>query len=226
MRLARVMESINANLEGNFVNLQLPIGEGPDFKGIIDLVKMEARLGEKSTVAPIPADMADEAEEARMALIEAAAEGDDALMEKYFEEENLSSDEIIRGLKGAMMQGLATPIIYSAPEPGIAVDPVVKLLGLCLRPIKEPLRLPMPPAKKWNWKLAICRRWRRLVFKTREDPYGKSSYIRVFGGILASDSRVWAANLESEVRVGTLQAVTAKTLRPFPVCTAATSAWW
>jgi len=211
VRVARVMESINANLEGNFVNLQLPIGEGPDFKGIIDLVKMEARLGEKSTVAPIPDDMADEAEEARMALIEAAAEGDDALMEKYFEEENLSSEEIIVGLKGAMVQGLVTPIIYSAPEPGIAVAPVLETLAAFVpAPDETTFTAVNASGEEVELEVKDTSPLAAFIFKTREDPYGRSSYIRVFGGILASDSRVWAANLESEVRVGTLQAVTGK----------------
>ena len=211
VRVARVMESINANLEGNFVNLQLPIGEGPDFKGIIDLVKMEARLGEKSTVAPIPDDMADEAEEARMALIEAAAEGDDALMEKYFEEENLSSEEIIVGLKGAMVQGLVTPIIYSAPEPGIAVAPALETLAAFVpAPDETTFTAVNAAGEEVELEVKDTSPLAAFIFKTREDPYGRSSYIRVFGGILASDSRVWAANLESEVRVGTLQAVTGK----------------
>ncbi|NHZ72816.1 MAG: GTP-binding protein, partial [Aquificales bacterium] len=94
VRVSRVMESINNNLDGNFINFQLPIGEGASFKGIVDLLKMEARLGEKSEVAPIPDDMADDAEEARMALVEAAAEGDDALLEKFFEEQKVNIDEL------------------------------------------------------------------------------------------------------------------------------------
>ena len=215
VRVSRVMESINANLEGNFVNLQLPIGEGPDFKGIIDLVKMEARLGAKATVAPIPADMADDAEEARMALIEAAAEGDDSLMEKYFEEEDLTSEEIVRGLKGAMAQGLVTPIIFSAPEPGIAVEPVLEILASYI---------PSPDSRSFTATNAAgdevviegkdTSHLAAFIFKTREDPYGRSSYIRVFSGILESDSRVWTSHLDSEVRVGTLQTVIGKETTP------------
>ncbi len=211
IRVARVMESINANLEGNFVNLQLPIGEGPDFKGIVDLVKMEARLGEKSTVAPIPADLMDEAEAARMALIEAAAEGDDALMEKYFEEEDLTNEEIIAGLKGAMAQGLVTPIIFSAPEPGIAVEPVLEVLAAFVpAPSERTFTATNAAGEEVELEVNDTSPLAAFIFKTREDPYGRSSYLRVFGGILASDSRVWAANLETEVRVGSLQVVNGK----------------
>jgi elongation factor G len=211
VRVARVMESINANLEGNFVNLQLPIGEGPEFKGIIDLIKMEARLGADSKVAPIPDDLADEAEEARMALIEAAAEGDDALMEKFFEDDNLSNEEILRGLKGAMAQGLVTPIIYASPEPGIAVAPILETIASLLpAPNERPFTAANAAGEEKEYEVSDTSPLAAFIFKTREDPYGKSSYIRVFGGILESDSRVWAAQLGSEVRVGTLQVTTGK----------------
>lgn len=186
---------------------------------------MEARLGAKATVAPIPADMADDAEEARMALIEAAAEGDDSLMEKYFEEEDLTSEEIVRGLKGAMAQGLVTPIIFSAPEPGIAVEPVLEILASYI---------PSPDSRSFTATNAAgdevviegkdTSHLAAFIFKTREDPYGRSSYIRVFSGILESDSRVWASHLDSEVRVGTLQTVIGKETTPFHACTAAISA--
>jgi elongation factor G len=217
VRVARVLESINANLEGNFVNLQLPIGEGPEFKGIIDLIKMEARLGDKSTVAPIPANLADEAEEARMALIEAAAEGDDTLMEKYFEEENLSNEEIIVGLKGAMAQGLVTPIIYAAPEPGIAVEPILETLAAFTpAPDEKSFTATNSAGVEVTHEVKDTSPLAAFIFKTREDPYGKASYIRVFGGILESDSRVWAFRLESEVRVGTLHVVTGKETTAVP----------
>ena len=63
VRVRRVLESVNGNLAGHFVQLQLPIGEGPGFKGVVDLLSMEARLGEKGDRAPIPADMAAKAEQ-------------------------------------------------------------------------------------------------------------------------------------------------------------------
>lgn len=217
VRVARVMESINANLEGNFVNLQLPIGEGPEFKGIIDLIKMEARLGADSKVAPIPDDLADEAEEARLALIEAAAEGDDTLMEKFFEEDTLSNEEIVQGLKGAMLQGLVTPIIYAAPEPGIAVAPILETIVMLLpAPNERPFTATNAAGEEKEYEVSDTSPLAAFIFKTREDPYGKSSYIRVFGGILESDSRVWAAHLSSEVRVGTLQVTTGKETTAVP----------
>ncbi len=72
------------------VLIQVPIGSHADFKGVVDLLTQKAYLGAAAAEAPVPADMADAVAEARMALIEAAAEGEDALMEKYFETETLS----------------------------------------------------------------------------------------------------------------------------------------
>lgn len=211
VRVFRVIDSINNNLDGNFVNLQLPIGEGPEFKGVIDLFKMEARLGEKSEVAPIPDDMADAAEEARMALIEAAAEGDDALMEKFFEDEELTPDEIITGLKGAMAQGLLTPIIYSAPEAGFGVAPALEILAeLMPAPNEHSFVAIKENGDEVTYEVSDMAPLAAFIFKTREDAYGKASYIRVFGGILDSDSRYWATELDSEVRVGSLQVITGK----------------
>ncbi len=211
VRLFRVMESINKNLEGNFVNLQLPIGEGPTFTGIIDLFKMEARIGEKSQVAPIPDDMVDAAQEARMALIEAAAEGDDALMEKFFEDIELTHEEIIAGLKGGMAQGLLTPILFSAPESGIAFEPVLEVLAqLMPAPNERAITATNAVGEEVTFEVSDQSSLAAFVFKTREDAYGKASYIRVFGGSLDSDSRYWAAELGSEVRVGHLQVVTGK----------------
>ena len=211
VRVSRVMESINNNLDGNFINFQLPIGEGASFKGIVDLLKMEARLGEKSEVAPIPDDMADDAEEARMALVEAAAEGDDALLEKFFEDEELTSEEIITGLKGAMAQGLVTPIVYSAPEVGIAVEPVLEaLVQLVSSPNEYSFTATKQDGDEVSFDVSDESPLAAFIFKTREDAYGKASYIRVFGGILESDSRYWAAELDSEVRVGSLQVITGK----------------
>lgn len=217
VRLFRVMESINKNLEGNFVRLQLPIGEGPTFTGIIDLLKMEARIGQTAQVAPIPDDMVDAAQEARMDLIEAAAEGDDALMEKFFNDEELTNEEIIIGLKGGMAQGLLTPILFSAPESGLAFEPVLEMLvQLVPAPNERSFTARNAKGEEVTYEVNDQSPLAAFVFKTREDAYGKASYIRVFGGILASDSRYWATELDSEVRVGSLQVVTGKETTPVP----------
>jgi elongation factor G len=207
VRVNRVLESINANLDGNFINVQLPIGEGESFKGVVDLINMKAYLGEDGQPGDIPADMADAVAEARLELVEAAAEGDDALMEKYFEEDDLSSDEIIVGLKGAMKQGLAVPLLYCAGEAGIGVAAALNVLTLLTPSPAEAGDFAATDGKGTAVTIPVSDQspLAAFVFKTREDTYGKTSFIRVFGGILESDVRVWDVNQDQEVRVGTLQ---------------------
>ena len=216
VRVARVMNSVNDNLKANFVNLQLPIGEGPSFKGVVDLLSMEARLGDKDERGPIPDDLADEAEAARLAVVEAAAEGDDELLEKYFEEDTLTDEEIVRGLKAAMQQGLVVPVLYSAPEPGIAVVPLLQAMKRLLPAPNEDgmFEAELANGEEASYEVSDTSPLAALIFKTREDPYGKLSYLRVYGGILESDSRIWDANLDSEVRVGSLQLLRGKEYIP------------
>lgn len=216
VRVGRVMTSINDNLNGNFVNLQLPIGEGPSFKGVIDLVHMKARLGANNEETDIPADMQDEAEEARVALVEAAAEGDDELLEKYFEEFDLSNEEIFVGLKKAMANGQVTPILYCAGQPGIGVDPLLETVTALLPAPNEvgPFTAINPVGEEDSYEVSDTSPLAAFIFKTREDPYGKLSYIRVYGGMLTSDSRVWDVQLDGEVRIGTLNVLRGKDQLP------------
>ncbi|HMT21079.1 MAG TPA: elongation factor G [Promineifilum sp.] len=191
VRVRRVKESINNNLSAHFVDLQLPIGEGPSFKGIVDLLHMEARMGEKGDKAPIPADMQAAAEDARAALVEAAAEGDDELIMKFLEGEELTGAEIARGLKEATLSEL----LPAPNETGGfgATD---------------------PKGQTATYEVSDASPLAVFVFKSREDNFGKTSYLRVFGGTLSSDSRIWDHGRGTEVRVGALQVSSGKDNTP------------
>ena len=210
VRVDRIISSINNNLDGNFVNLQLPIGEGTSFKGVVDLLNREARMG-KGKKGPIPADMVDAAEEARVELIEAAAEGDDDLLMMYLEGEELSNDQIISGLKAAMIQGSVIPITYCAAEEGLGVAALVDTLAQIMpAPNEVTFEATNAAGDEVSLEVTDTGPLAAFIFKTREDPYGKTSFIRIFSGIIESDSRLWDAALESEVRAGSLQIVTGK----------------
>ena len=216
VRVNRVLESIRNNLGTHFVQLQLPIGEGPTFKGVVDLLSMEARLGEKGDRAPIPADMAAAAEEARGALVEAAAEGEDALIEKYLEGEELTAAEVARGLKEAVLNGATVPILFTAGESGIGADAFLEACVALLPAPNEVGPFEATDARGETVKVEVsdAAPLVAFVFKSREDNFGKTSYLRVFSGQLESDSRVWDATHESEVRVGTLQVSSGKDTQP------------
>lgn len=207
VRVRRTMESITQYMDGNFVQMQIPLGEGPDFRGVVDLLAMECRIGSDDKREPIPAELQEEADAARMALVEAAALGDDALMEKYFEQDFLSDEDVVQGLRKAMLKGEVIPILYAAPEQGIAVLPV---LGALTRLMPAPNEVASPVATDVHGQpieieVSAAAPLSAFVFKTRDDQYGKTSYVRVFGGKLESDSRVYDVSNEAEVRVGTLQ---------------------
>jgi elongation factor G len=206
VNIQRTMSSVSENLSGTFVNLQLPIGEGSSFKGVIDLLSMKARLGTDDEQVDIPADMADEAEDARVELVEAAAEGDDELLMKYLDGEDLTTDEVIGGLKAALANGQVTPVVYTAPQAGIAVNPILEIMASLLPPPdgSGSFSAVGPSGDEAEYEISDVSQLAAFIFKTREDPYGKMSYLRIFGGILESDSRVWDAEFDSEVRVGTL----------------------
>lgn len=212
VRFERVLKNVQDHFHGHLVNLHLPIGEGATFKGVVDLFAMEARLGPNDERGPIPADMASAVKDARAALIEAAAEGDDELIEKFLDGKELTPQEIARGLKEATMAGLVVPIMYSAPEAGIAVLPVIEsLINFFPAPSETAnFKAILPNEQEVNHPIKDQSPLAAFVFKTREDPYGKMSYIRVYGGHLDSDSRVWASHLNAEVRVGALQIIRGK----------------
>ncbi len=171
---------------------------------------METRGGDGKK-GPIPDDMVDAAEEARVELIEAAAEGDDELLMMYLDGEELSNEQIIAGLKAAMMQGSAVPIAYCAAEPGIGVSALMDVLAQIFpAPNEVTFEATNAAGEEVTLEVSDTGPLAAFIFKTREDPYGKTSFIRVFSGMLESDSRIWDATLDSEVRAGSLHIVTGK----------------
>jgi elongation factor G len=157
--------------------------------------------------------LADAAEEARLELIEAAAESDDELLNKYFEEDTLSNEEILRGLRTRINAGELTPILYCAPEPGIAISPVLDILAELIPAPNQsgPFTAETAEGEEVSYDVSDDSPLAAFIFKTREDPYGKMSYLRIFGGVLESDSRLWAMGItDAEVRVGSLQILRGK----------------
>ncbi len=188
---ARSLQHLKDNFKDNFVPLSVPIGSGASFKGVVDLLRMKAMLhqgpGQKAVEAEIPAEMSAQVAEHRQALVEAAAEGDDALMEKFFETESLSEEEILQGLSKALEAGTLVPVLCGAATlgSGIAVG-LGAVTALCPSPLgrQEPLAgeeagtVPIDPSGPPS-----C-----LVFKTAIDQFsGKLSYVKVVTGKMTSD---------------------------------------
>ena len=199
----RAVNSLNAHFEAQFVPMLLPIGSQGDLAGVVDVVRMKAYMGPEAEEADVPAGMADQVDEARMQLIEVAAESDDELIMKYLEGEELSPEEISRGLQSSIASGGVIPVLAASGLSGIGVRAVMDAITAYM---------PAPPdvitatnmAMQSEEELAgdASAPLSALVFKTTVDPFGKQSYFRVYSGVLESDSRVLNVDTGEEERVG------------------------
>lgn len=215
----KALESVREISETRLLPVQLPWGEKADFKGVIDLITMKAYAGAGNQASEIPAEFLEEAESARMELIEAAAEGEDALLEKYLDGQELSGEEIIRGLQKVVMNGSFVPVFVAAGTAEIGIFP---LLDACISLFPSPKEAPKAKALFRNEEIELeCSDQEPLaayVWKTTADPFvGKITYFRVYSGIISSDTKVWNANKETEERLGTLSVMRGKETIPVKV---------
>jgi elongation factor G len=210
----QVVDQITAKFGVVAVPINLPIGSQAEFKGVVDLLTQKAYLGEKGAAAPIPDDLADAVEGARLTLIEAAAEGKDELMEKYFEEETLSDAEILQGLKARLAQGDLVPVLCGSAAMNSGVQALMQsIITLLPSPVEAAPHVAINPATGADVQLKSdsAGELATLVFKTIADPYvGKLSYFRVYSGTLESDSRVQNVRTGDEERLGQLYTVRGK----------------
>ena len=209
-----VLDSLTQAFSANLVPLQLPIGSQSDFSGVVDLVKMKARLGTKGEVAEIPAALKDEVAEFRLKLMEAAAEGDDELIMKYLDGQELTEDEIKRGFKIAIAKGGVVPVLCCAGTGNIGVTVLMDAL-IAFAPSPLDLSAVMAKNAATQAEEEIAPRQdaplAALVFKTTADPYvGKLTYFRVYGGLFTSDSRVFNAAKGQEERIGQIYVMRGK----------------
>ena len=202
----KVIASMQEISDARLIPAQLPWGEKHDFKGVIDLLTMKAYAGDGKEVSDIPDEYIDEAETARMELIEAAAEGEDELLMKYLEGEELSSKEIARGLLGVVRSGSYVPVLVAA---GSAEIGIASLLDAMVELVPSPADAPPVTAKgkdgdeELNFSDADA--LAAYVWKTTADPYvGKITYFRVYSGVLTADSRIWNQSKGVEERLGSL----------------------
>ncbi|MDF1500655.1 MAG: elongation factor G [Anaerolineales bacterium] len=198
--------------DATFIPVQLPWGEKQDFKGVIDLFSMTAREGDGVSRSDIPDEYADQAEEARTALVEAAAEGDDSLLEKYLEGEQLSSEEIVHGFQSVVKKGRFIPVFVSSASDATGVVPFMEAL---IELVPSPLEADPKKAEGAKGEELLENKdsgpLAAYVWKTTADPFvGKLTYMRIFSGVLSSDTRVWNHSRNEEERLGSLYVMRGK----------------
>ncbi len=209
---AKALDTVREISEVRLLPVQLPWGEKADFKGVLDLLTMKAYEGDGKTVRDIPADQMDAVETARMELIEAAAEGEDALLEKYLEGDELSAEEIMRGLVNVVHSGAFAPVFVTA---GSAEIGLARLLDALVDLMPSPSKAPAAVAQGKDGEETLTTSdngpLAAYVWKTTADPFvGKITYFRVYSGVLTSDSRVWNQNKSVEERIGTVHLLRGK----------------
>lgn len=206
----RALTDLNEKLGKGFVALHIPIGAVENFNGYVDLIAQSAFKyeGGKSQKIEIPADLKDRVQELREKLIEAAAEGNDTLLEKYLGEEALSDEEIRQGLKLGVRSGKVTPVICGSATKNIGIDALMDaMLEMIPSPAESGAHEGVHPVtgEKVSRKPEEGEPLSALVFKTTTDPYvGKLTYMRVFSGVLKGDSVVYNVNREREEKIGNL----------------------
>jgi elongation factor G len=203
--LASVEELARAH-DQRVIRVQLPIGEKQEFMGVIDLIGMKAYLGDGKTVAEIPEDLKEAAEAAHFTLVEAAAEGEDELLEKYLENGSLSDDELVRGLKDVVHAGTFVPVFCAAGGREIGILALLNdIVDLMPSPLQAPERVAQGRDGPEKLTASDSGPLAAYVWKTTADPFvGKMTYFRVFSGSIQGDARVWNQNKGAEERMASL----------------------
>ena len=207
----RVVRMMHERLKCNAVPIQLPIGSENLFKGIIDLVEMKADvyyddMGKDMRVEEIPADMADIAAEYREKLLEAVAEQDDALMEKYFSGEEITVDEIKAVIRKATIANAMVPVCCGTSYRNKGVQ---KLLDAIVDYMPSPLDVPPIKGVNPETEEEDCRPssddapFAALAFKIATDPFvGKLAFFRVYSGTVKAGDTVYNSSKDSNERLG------------------------
>jgi elongation factor G len=207
----RAVNMMKDRLKANAVPIQLPIGKEETFVGIVDLVEMNARiykddLGQEIEVTEIPADMMDMANEYRELLIESVSESDEELMMKYLEGEELTTEEIMNGIRKATLAVNMTPVLCgsSYKNKGVQI-----LLDAILAYLPSPLDVPaikgvLPDSEEVVERHADdSEPFSALAFKIVTDPYvGKLAYFRVYSGSAKAGSYVYNSTKGKKERIG------------------------
>jgi elongation factor G len=206
------VSSIETRLNGKPLVIQLPIGKEDDFHGVVDLVTMVAHywpsegFGEQWEDREIPDDLAAQANEYRHSLIEALADFDDEIMERYLDEEEIGVDQIRRAIRRATLTGEANPVLCGTAFKNKAVQPLLDAICWYL-----PSPLDIPPYEGTNPSTGekLLRKpddtdpFSALAFKIMSDPYvGRLTYLRIYSGTLRAGEHLLNSTRDRRERVG------------------------
>ena len=219
----RVLESIEKNFGRNVIPIELPIGAEKSLSGVIDLVRMKAYTYEmggdgKGKETEIPANLREQAQSAHERLVELVAEGDDKLMEKFFEAGTLGEEDLVPSLHNAIREDKIFPVIFSSGLGNIGADRVMDFIVDYTPAPSEHEWVQGEPVPSGNGDApkrheTDAEPVSLYIFKTISDPFaGRISYFKVFSGVLKNDATLQnfsRASLEKFAHISTMQGKTA-----------------
>jgi len=211
----KTVGQIQAKFGPRCLPVQLPIGAQDKFEGIADLLTMKAYSGTEAKEAELPESLEKQADSYREKLIEAAAEADDKLIEKYLEGGELSQEELSSGLRQAVASGKVVPIFTGSALKNIGFRLFLNAISDFLPSAKERKVVTISDSTKSTVESSADAPLAALVFKTSADPYvGKLTYFRVYNGAISSNSQVWNATHKGIERIGQLFLLRGKNQEP------------
>ena len=218
----KAVEEIADILRVNAVPVQLPLGREAGFKGVVDLFRMKALVYKGDTgefnLTDIPADVVDAAKKARERLVEASAESDDALIEKYLEGAELSEEEIRKGFTAGVLAKKFLPVLCGSAIRNIAIQPLLDMINYALPDpsYRKEVKGIHPKSKAVEVRpISEKAPFSAQVFKTLADPYaGKLSIFKIFSGTLTPDMSPLNSSKDATERIGQILRIEGKKQKP------------
>ncbi len=210
----RVIESLRSALgNSKIIPMQLPIGEADSFRGVISLVTMKAYLGKEGKEAAIPDELLAEAETARLAMTEAAAETRDDLIIKYLDGQELTAEEVRQALHEGVRSGAITPVYCGSALNDIGLERLMQALGRYVPAPTERTIMAEQGAEAIELTCDANGPVAATAFKTMIDRYvGRMNYVRIFSGVVHKDTQLINERTHHHYRIANLATLRGKEL--------------
>jgi elongation factor G len=215
----KVLSELKEEFGISVVPIQYPIGSEANFKGVVNIISRKARIYNPKThemdEAPVPDDLADKVEECKNMIMEAVAETDEGLLDKYFSEGTLSDEEIYNGLINGCSKGEIAPVMCGSALSVIGISTLLEDIIECFPSPEKSTPVKAKELKSGNEievKIDETKPFSAFVFKTIADPFvGKLSIFRVMSGKAKGDSMIYNASKDKQEKVGTMYFLRGKT---------------
>ena len=208
----RALASLNDAFDAHFLPLMLPIGAEENFRGVVNVLERKAYMGTIGVAGPVPADMEDQVEDLYNQVVEAAVEADEALMDKFFEDEPITPEEIAGGLQQVISEGSFVPVLVGAGgSEFIGLGALLNMLTLITPSPDRAVFSATTAQGEVEFPISDTSPLALLVFKTLADPYvGKQTFFRIYGGVVNSGDTVYNVRARTAERLGQLYSMLGK----------------